>query len=42
MFLQLLREALLVGQVARALTIYGIDEVVIFEDRSEAVASDQE
>ncbi|CAL1141923.1 unnamed protein product [Cladocopium goreaui] len=35
-------KALLVGQMARALTIYGVDEVVIFEDRSDAPSSDED
>ncbi|CAJ1441056.1 unnamed protein product, partial [Effrenium voratum] len=35
-------KAVLVGHIARALTIYGVDEVVIFEDRSDAEMSDQE
>lgn len=32
-------KAMLVGQIARALTIFSIDEVVIFEDRSDAEQS---
>ncbi|CAE7022917.1 SPOUT1 [Symbiodinium natans] len=35
-------KAVLVGQIARALTIYGVDEVVIFEDRSDAAASEED
>ncbi|CAE7782639.1 Spout1 [Symbiodinium pilosum] len=35
-------KAVLVGQVARALTIYGVDEVVIFEDRSDAAESEED
>lgn len=33
-------KAVLVGQVARALTIFGIDEVIVYEDRSDAPPSD--
>ncbi|CAE7221563.1 SPOUT1 [Symbiodinium necroappetens] len=35
-------KAVLVGQIARALTIYGVDEVVIFEDRTDAVESEED
>lgn len=33
-------KAMLVGQIARALTIYAVDEVVLYEDRSDAQPSD--
>ena len=32
-------KATLVGQIARALTIFGVDEVVVFEDQTSAPPS---
>eukprot|EP00930_Biecheleria_cincta_P100544 TRINITY_DN9215_c7_g1_i1.p1 TRINITY_DN9215_c7_g1~~TRINITY_DN9215_c7_g1_i1.p1 ORF type:complete len:359 (+),score=56.12 TRINITY_DN9215_c7_g1_i1:45-1121(+) len=35
-------KAILVGQIARALTIYGVNEIVLFEDRSDAPKSNED